>query len=252
MPANGTTIEAAEKSLRIVASLGRDGASGPTALADRLGLSKSTVHHHLGTLSKRGYVVQTGDEYRLSLRFLEFGEKLRRETPVYSIGRSEVSNLAEELNQPTHLLVEEHGAGFFLMAEDGKGGFPNKFNVGERIPLHTTAAGKAILASLPDERVEEMIEENGLARRTPRTTDAKDELLAELETIRRRGYASERGQHYEGRWSVAAPVVPEESVLGAVGISFLVEEHDPDDLERRMADKIRETVEIIEIKSDYS
>lgn len=250
--ADGKTIEAAEKTLRIIAALSERGAQGTTELGHRLDISKSTVHHHLNTLHERGFVVKEDGKYRLSLRFLEFGERVRDQTAVYNVGRSEISSLAEETNQPTHLLTEERGIGVFVMTENGQGGIPADHRVGQHVHLHTLASGKAILANLPEERTADIVATRGLPERTPDTVGTAGELRSELEAIRNQGYATERDEWSEGQWSIAAPILQDGTVLGAVGITCFTDEYDPETYEAPLAEEVKKTAEVISIKFDYS
>lgn len=254
MPSNedGKTIEAAEKTLRIIATLSQEDSLGTTELGRRLGISKSTVHHHLNTLYEHGFVMKEEGEYRLSLQFLEFGEQVRDRLVIYNVGRSEVSSLAEETDQPTHLLTEERGTGVFVMTENGQGGVPSDHRVGERVPLHTLAAGKAILASLPEKQTAEIVETHGLPKRTPEAVDTPGDLYNELETVRDRGYAMEHNEWSEGRWSIAAPILKGEAVLGAVGVSCFAEDYSPETYEEPLAEEVTKTAEVISIKFHYS
>lgn len=254
MATNGEkkTIEASEKTLRIISALSQDGALGTTELGRRLDISKSTIHHHLNTLCRHGFVVNEDGRYRLSLQFLQFGERVRNESILYNVGRSEVSNLAEETNQPSHLLTEEGGMGVFVMTENGQGGVPSDHRVGERVHLHALASGKVVLANLPNERTDEIIETRGLPKLTPETITSTSQLSDELATIHDRGYAIERGEWSEGRWSIAAPILRNDTILGAVGISCFTDDYDPETHEAQLAEQVTKTAEVIGIKFHYS
>ena len=246
------TIEASEKTLRLISALSQNGSVGTTELGHQLGISKSTVQHHLNTLRKHGYVTNENGKYRLSLRFLEFGERVRSQSVLYNVGESEVSSLAEETNQPTHLLTEESGIGVFVMTEDGQGGVPSDHTVGERAYLHTLASGKAILANLSERRTAEIVETHGLPQQTSNSVTTTDELYGELATIRDQGYAIERNEWSEGRWSIAAPILQDGTVQGAVGISCYTDDHDPEMHEETLAEQASKAAEVISIKFHYS
>ena len=78
MPRRSTeTIGALETSLRILESMNEQDNAGVTDLSRRLDIPKSTVYSHLRTLRENGYVVNEDDEYRLGLRFLDYGERTR-------------------------------------------------------------------------------------------------------------------------------------------------------------------------------
>lgn len=83
-----------------------------------------------------------------------------------------------------NLVVEEYGHGVFLYRSKGPEAVHMDTHAGKRLPMHTTAFGKAILAHFPEERVEEIIEANGLPAHTPKTITDRDTLFEELESIR--------------------------------------------------------------------
>ena len=245
------TIEAVMKTLRIITVLSEEGAMGTTRLSQQLGLSKSTVHHHLNTLCARGFVIKKGSKYRLSLRFLEFGERVRTDSVIYNDSRSEVRSLAEDTNRPTHLLAEEQGVGVVVMTEKGRDGVPSHYRVGEHVRLHTLASGKAILANLPEQRIAEILEQRELMDRTAETTNRVDGLMKELTTVRERGCAVERNNGAEGQWSIAAPILQENVVFGSVGVTYFEDSHNEPDPEEALVERVTRTADIIGIKMGY-
>jgi len=68
-----------------------------------------------------------------------------------------------------------------------------------------SSAGKAMLAELSDEQVSALVAQSGLLRRTPKTITSLDELLADLASTRRRGYAVDDEEDVEGVFCVGAP-----------------------------------------------
>lgn len=246
------TIEAVMKTLRIITVLSEEGAMGTTRLSQRLNLSKSTVHHHLNTLCTRGFVIKEGSEYRLSLRFLEFGERVRTDSVIYNDSQSEVRSLAEDTNLPTHLLAEERGVGVVVMTENGRGGVPSHYRVGEHVCLHALASGKAILANLSEQRITELLKQQKLTNRTAETADRVDDLMTELARVRERGYAVERSNEAENQWSIAAPVLQGDVVFGSVGVTCFDDKQDESNAEETLAEKVTRTADIIGIKMGYS
>jgi DNA-binding IclR family transcriptional regulator len=86
--------------------------------------------------------------------------------------------------------------------------------------LHYSATGKAMLAFMPAERVDWILDEYGLVKRTANTITDRDALLSELETVRENGYAVNREEEIEGIRAVGAPIrTPDGEVLGSVSIS---------------------------------
>jgi IclR family acetate operon transcriptional repressor len=78
--------------------------------------------------------------------------------------------------------------------------------VGRRVKPHGTAVGKAILAGKPEAEVRDLLGRTGMPRSTARTLTTPDELLADLERVRERGYALDDGEQELGVVSVALAV----------------------------------------------
>ncbi|WIV66999.1 IclR family transcriptional regulator [Natrialbaceae archaeon AArc-T1-2] len=214
------TINAVETAFDIVEHLKEVDGAGVTELATELDLAKSTVHNHLATLYSKGYVVRDGDTYRVALRFLDLGNYAREEDPLYQVGQEKVDELAAETGEKVWILAEEHGRAVHLYDASGKRSVRTYARTGQLNYLHQLAAGKAILAYLPDERVMEIIDRYGLPARTDDTITDPDELRADLERIRERGFAQNREESIPGLHAVGVPITDEDGVaIGSLSLS---------------------------------
>lgn len=138
---------------------------------------------------------------------------------IYQIGQSEIKKLAEETGEHANLMIEEHGRRIFLYKAKGKDVVRLDTHAGLRVRPQTTALRKTILANLPKWRVGEILDEHGMPKVTEKTVTDRDELKAELEEIRKRGYAIDNEERVEGMRCIAAPVVgPNGDVLGAISV----------------------------------
>lgn len=214
------TVAAVDTTCDILSALGdRDGA-GVTELADEVAVSKATVHSHLATLKDNEFVVQDGDQYFLSYRFLEFGEYAKDRIGIHSIVTSEVDELATETGELSQFATEEYGRVIYLYKARGEHAVETASRIGTRQYLHCTALGKAILTHYDDERVDAILDEHGLPEMTPNTITERAELFADLEATRDRGYAIDDQEAITGLRCIAAPVVgPDNAVRGALSIS---------------------------------
>lgn len=198
-------VEATETSLAVLETLvDTEGTMGVTALADRVGVSKSVVHNHLATLRAAGYVVKRGAQYDASLRTLTLGERTRADIDIYGVAKRKLDNLAAATGETTTLFVLEENAGVPVYIAEADDGWSPPFVEGERLPLHVNAPGKSILASLSADRVDAMLAETDLIAPTDATTTDPDDLVEELRRIRDDGIAFCRGEQYEGVVGVAA------------------------------------------------
>ena len=200
-------IEATETSLRLLERLVEaEEPLGVTRLAAELDLSKSVVHNHLSTLRSLGYVVKRNRKYRPALRPLALGEGTRSAMRVYDVGRTEVANLAEAAGETVSLFVQEEEWGVPVCIARGPGAWSPPYRAGERMPLHVNAPGKAILASLPADRVESMLDDGPLEAPTRHTITDPDELRRKLRKIRDDGVSFCRGEQFSGIIGIGAPI----------------------------------------------
>lgn len=213
-------VETVETAFDIVELLKRNDGAGITAIADELGLAKSTVHRHVKTLESRGLLVQEGDTYRISTWFLDYGVHVRNEHTLFPVVKPKVDELAAETDEKVWAVIEEHGVGVHIYGAEGRHSVKTHARIGQRTYLHQFAAGKAILAHLPEERIEGILDDYGLAAQTDRTITDRDELHEQLATIRDRGYAFNREESVVGVHAVGAPVRDQSGIaVGAISIA---------------------------------
>jgi len=202
---------------RIVRALADGREAGVTELANRLELSKASVHNHLVTLERLGVVVSGDGQYRLGLGLLDIGISVRDGMELYQVGRSELTGLAESTGESTSLVVAEDGQAVHAAVEDPERN-GRRIRLGSRLPLHATAAGKLILAYRSREAVEEYVEVHGLDRHTDRTFQSPSDLRTELQSITDRGLAFDRGELAADMRSVAAPIRREDRTEELAGV----------------------------------
>lgn len=194
---------------------------GVTRLSHETGRSKSVVHNHLSTLRDLGLAVKRGRRYGASLGLLALGERVRSRMTSYTVGREHVENLAHATGEVATLFVEEEGRGVPLFVADGASDWTYTPVVGERIPLHVTAPGKAILATMDEERVAGIVDRYGLTAATESTITDPDVLTDQLRRIRDDGVSFCREEQFVDIVGVAAPIraetTPQPLALGVVG-----------------------------------
>lgn len=242
-------INSVKRSYQIIEEVRGRGEAGVTEVAAALDLPKSTVHNHLRTLERLGYLVPENGAYRLGTRFLKLGRESRNTRELFVHGREPLERLEEETGTYCQLVIEENGQGAILLAtrwEDGGSAGQSRHVYPTHARLHTNAPGKAILAHLADDRVDEIIERYGLSTRTTRTVTDPDALKEELDAVRQQGYAVDWGEMIEGMVGVGVPIVTEERVYGAIGaygsrnaVESLIESGELPDLVAQKADDIR-------------
>lgn len=220
MTTGGRKRKTTETSFTVIESLRSLDGARVSEVASAVDLSMSAAHEHLATLEGLGYVTREGDEYHLGLKFTKLGRHARYRTESYRRAEEYTERIGRELGWRSNFVVEEGGKGVFLHLYSGEQAEWEHEKVANRQYLHNTATGKAILAHLPEKRCEEIFERWGLPETTDRTITDRDALYAELETIRERGYAVNRGENIEGIKTMSVPALDQSGrVLGSFSIT---------------------------------
>lgn len=214
------TIASVGKAFEVLECLREQGDSDlPTVAAD-LGFTKSTTYRYLRTLEDHGYVVSNEGNYRLSLRFLDFGEFTRRRRSEYRLVKAKVEELAEQTDERVQFMVEEHGRAVYVFQQSGQHAVEANTYPGKRVPIHASAAGLAILSEVGPEAVEEIVSRHGLVQLTPKTIVDRAALDEKLHETRERGYSINDQGIIEGLRAIGAPVTgPDDEVIGGLSIS---------------------------------
>jgi DNA-binding IclR family transcriptional regulator len=215
------TLSTIERGFEVVRTLREMGGARVTELAEELDMAPSTAHKYLATLAKERYVVKEGDEYHVGLEFLDLGTYVKNRKKGYRLSIPKVREIAEETGERAQFVVEEYGRGIYVHTEasDARAVLTDR-RAGVHRYLHSSAAGKAILANLPDYRVDEIIDEHGLPAETDQTITDRDELFEELAEISETNVAYNNEESVEGLRAVGVPIQgPEGLVLGSLSVS---------------------------------
>ena len=187
-------------------------------LSDSLGLARSTIHNHLTTLKQMGYLIKESNTYHLSLQFLHLGEYTRHRKPEYSLAHRAVEQLARDTNEEVDFTVPENGRMISMYHSVGDQ-MSSGLQVGRWFHMHTTAAGKAVMAEMTEEEVENIIETWGLPEQTDSTITDLEELHEELDAVRERGYAINDQETLDGYQAIGvAAKYPDGNIFGALSV----------------------------------
>ncbi|RQH02628.1 IclR family transcriptional regulator [Natrarchaeobius oligotrophus] len=218
--ADGRRVQALEKGLTIIEALKEHESAGVSELATALDMPTSTVHVYLQTLKALGYVIAEDGTYRLSLRFLEIGSSVREQQKVFSAARQEMIDICHNTGETVGLGVLESEKRVQLWQIEGKNAINDNINIGEYTHLHWTSLGKTLLASQDDDRIQAIVERHGLPKATENTITNAEELFAEVEAIRRRGYTLEDEERKVGIRSISVPITDSNNeTVAALGIT---------------------------------
>jgi len=177
-------------------------------LQDHLGFPKSSIFRITQTLVDRGYLVKSEGPalFSLSKKFLHIGLSTLSESSLIEKCLPLMRSLREELKETVLLgsLVDQEG----VLLEQVLGTHPFTFmlKVGKRFNLHPSAPGKAILAFLPENECDAILDSMSYEYYNENTIVSKQDFLKELEQVKKDGYGCDRAEELEGVHCVGAPI----------------------------------------------
>jgi IclR family acetate operon transcriptional repressor len=142
-----------------------------------------------------------------------------------------LQHLVERSGLTAHLAVLDHGQAVYIAKADAPGFIKMNTWPGRRMNLHSTSVGKALLAWLPEEEVQRVLEK-GMKKWTPHTITTPAKLFADLEHVRRRGYAIDEQESTLGIRCVAAPVFSAQGVAASIGLTGTVTQFHASEIHR--------------------
>ena len=254
---DGRYVQSVERVFNILEVMAVEGAPiTVTELAEKVKLKISTVHRLLSTLMHRGYVEQEDDnKYRLGLKLMEIGNAVLYYSDIRSMARPYLEELMERCNETVNLAILDDVNVVYIDQVESKNLIIVKMlaQVGNRGPVHCTSSGKALLAYLPPEKLEETITRLDLVKYTNETITDLDNLRKELKRVREDGYAVDWGEREEHVRCIAAPIFNYEGrVIASVSISGPSTRITTYYMKNELVDLIRDTAKRISGKMGYN
>ncbi|WP_102275059.1 IclR family transcriptional regulator [Cytobacillus massiliigabonensis] len=200
----------------------KKGGLGVTEIANQMDINKSSVYRILSTLVQYGYVEQDKDteRYKLGYQFLEVSSKLLDSLDLRTEAKPFLLELEKETNEVIHLVVYDQGEVVYIEKLDGNEALRMHSKVGKRAPMHCTSVGKAILAHLPVDIVQEILERKGLPVHTDKTITDINVFIKELAEVKNKGFALDLQENEYGITCIAVPIFDHlGKVAAAVSIS---------------------------------
>jgi len=204
----GTTapVQSVDRAITILEQLAREGESSVTEIAARLGVHKSTAFRLLATLESHRLVEQVNDRgrYRLGVGNLRLAGATTARLDVVREARPLTRQLATDSGETVNITVRSDESALYLDQVAGSSALQSHNWVGQRIPLHATSNGKVLLSELSQHDVDEALPH--LPRFTEHTITSRERLRAELDGVRRVGYALAVDELELGLTAAAAPI----------------------------------------------
>ena len=244
-------VRSIERASEILTLLKQRNGARLVELEDEVDLSKGTIHSYLATLEQCGLVAKRGMVYHVGFGCLDLGGHVRDRSPLYAAGREGADELAEKSGELVALVTNWHGRCLWLYRTTGDNAMAADTHLGVQLPMHCTASGKALLAELPDERVDGVIDAHGLAAWTENTITDRDGLFDHLDEIRDRRIAFDDEERIRGLRGIGVPIRSEGTLLGAIAMSGPVNRLQGDRFWDELPDQIMKIQRMIEANAAY-
>jgi len=196
---------------------------GVREIARRLALSPTIVQRMVTSLAKRGYVDRDSEtaRYRLGYRALALGAHSGSGSDYIVSARRELERLGRDHSLNGFVAVLHGGRAVYLLAVQAEAPLAIKVAPGSEMPLHSTAAGKVLLAAGSDTEARKLLGAGKLAAITPHTVTDPAAVIAGLAKVRKQGFATVSEENIRGVLSVGAPIRDRDGkVLAALSVAF--------------------------------
>lgn len=190
-------------------------------IARRLGLPKSTAFNLLATLASRNYITRVeGEKYALGTAIMPLTQAVWTNVQLRDRAAPLLRNVADASRESVYLTAREGEQCLYIYAVESPRRLLARTAVGDRMPMHCTSVGKAMLAFMPAQEVDEVIQRAGLPSATEHTITSRERLLEELDLTRLRGYSVDREENELGVYCVGAAILDANgSATGSCSIS---------------------------------
>ena len=218
------TVRSVARAMRLVQIV----ADGPpeglplSELARALRSSKSTTLSLARTLTAYGMLrdLPPGPRYSLGTGLIRLGDIARGQLPLGDVCRPLLAELADLTKMTSRLAICDDGFPVFIERVDGPGSVRFHTPLGQREMPHSSAAGKAILATMTREQVRAVCSQAGLPRRTSHTITDLASLRENLALVRSNGFALDDEEDAEGVFCLGAAFFRHDgAVAGAVSVT---------------------------------
>jgi IclR family transcriptional regulator, KDG regulon repressor len=191
-------------------------------IAKALDIAKSTVHGIISMLEDVGAVRKdTGTrKYELGLTLFELGRKAYAQIDLREVARPVMENLMNKVHETVFLGILSGNNETILVLDAVECSHDMKITspVGTTLSLFAAAPGKAIMASMSEEVIREIINRKGLPRLTDKSITDPEKFIKEINKVRDNGYAMDFEEYMSGVRAVAAPVKLEEQRFAVIYI----------------------------------
>lgn len=249
------TSNAVERALSILEIISENNRGlSNSDLSRHLKIPKSSASYILRVLENRNYLQRDeSGKYRLGLKMVSLTRESLTNLDIREIAKPilekflQKSRLAE-----AHLAVLDNGRAVYIEKAESRSFVKMDIWVGHRLPIHTTAIGKALTAYSDEAEVLRILNLHGMDKKTNQTITSKQKFLHELKKVREYGFALDNEENADGVRCLAAPVFDESGkVVASLGTSTIVSQLNASQLPK-VVEMVKDAAQSVSQKLGYS
>jgi IclR family pca regulon transcriptional regulator len=245
-------VQSVEKAMRVLIAF--DGSKRQLSLSEisvLTGFDMSATQRFTFTLAALGYLFKDPDsrKYELSPKLLDFTYHYLTSNELVSRATPYLQQLGSETEEATNLTVLDDIDIVFVLRIVSRNVFNAHVITGSRLPAYCTAPGLAILATLSDGEVDDILSRTNLVQYTASTVHQPRKIKERLVHIRKQGYAHTEDEYFVADISTAAAITNAHGRgIGAVNIAITRSRWQADRDEKRFADLVVSTASAISVR----
>lgn len=188
---------------------------------ERTGIPKTSAFMLLSTLESMEYIEKVDDNrYKATLKVYNLGMQVLSKHDVIRISYPYMEQLAEQFRYTVHLAILSNDKATYIEKVNGPSFVQFNTSVGQSMPIHCSAVGKALAAYLPESALDDLLARQPLIRQTENTIVNAEEFKAYLATVRKEGYAVEDEEGEIGIRCIGAPIFNfQQEVVAALSVT---------------------------------
>jgi DNA-binding IclR family transcriptional regulator len=215
------TITSLQRGLRLLNLFaGSEQGLAAAEVAKLSGLPVSTVHRFLSNLESSSFLnCDNAGTYHLGIACVSLGQAARGQLDIRRLSQPYLQELNHRTRETVHLTVRHGLTAVYVEKLDSPEPLRIHSRIGAAVPLYCTAVGKVMLAHMLDAERESILDQVVFKRLTENTVGSLQELQAQLQRVRREGFAFDLEEHEPHIRCIAAPIWDH---TGAVNASLSV------------------------------
>jgi IclR family pca regulon transcriptional regulator len=177
-----------------------------TQVATRAGLTRAGARRILLTLQSLGYVETDGKLFNLTPRILDLGFAYLSSMPIWNLAEPVMETLVDQVRESCSAAVLDGADIVYVLRVPTHKIMSISLGVGSRLPAYCTSMGRVLLASLPEQKLEQLLESLDRPQRTKHTVTDVAELMSKIAQVRKQRWSVVNQELEEGLVSMAAPL----------------------------------------------